>query len=82
MPNAKNMIPRIREIADEFESEDPTYSKLDENRFSLQVFILLINIAAAKYLVHNRIADVKIKIAPTPLLFISSPINFCLFLKL
>ena len=48
----------------------PTYDKPLENNPAFQLDTPLIKIAADKYLVHMKSADMKQKMEPTPLLFI------------
>ena len=48
----------------------PTYDKPSENNSDVQLDTPLIKIAADKYLVHSKSADIKQKTTPTPLLFI------------
>ena len=51
----------------------PTYSSPFLNREASFVSKLLINIAADMYFAETRIADIRQKIIPTPLLFVLDP---------
>lgn len=51
----------------------PTYSNPFLNREASFIAKLLINIAADMYFAETRIADIRQKIIPTPLLFVLDP---------
>lgn len=48
----------------------PTYSSPDLNSVASHEVTLLMNIAADMYFAETRIADIRQKITPTPLLFV------------
>lgn len=72
-PYPKNKIPIIIARMASIDRNGPTYSNPFLNREASFVAILLMNIAADIYFAETRIADIRQKITPTPLLFILDP---------
>ena len=72
-PYPKNKIPIIMARMASIDRNGPTYSKPVLNREASFVVTLLMNIAADMYFAETRIADIRQKITPTPLLFIIDP---------
>lgn len=69
-PYPKNKIPMIIAMMASIDRNGPTYSNPFLNREASFVVTLLMNIAADMYFAETRIADIRQKITPTPLLFI------------
>lgn len=69
-PYTKNKIPIINAIKEVTDKKGPTYANPDANNSSSHEVTLLIKIAADIYFADIKIADIKQKIAPIPLLFI------------
>ena len=69
-PYPKNKIPIIIARMASIDRNGPTYSNHFLNREASFVAILLMNIAADMYFAETRIADIRQKITPTPLLLI------------
>lgn len=60
-------------MMDSIDRNSPTYSSPFLNRKASFVAKSLMNIAADMYFAETRIADIRQKITPTPLLFILDP---------
>lgn len=69
-PYPKNKIPMIIARMASIDRNGPTYSSPDLNSVASHEVTLLMNIAADMYFAETRIADIRQKITPTPLLFI------------
>lgn len=68
-PYPKNKIPMIIARMASIDRNGPTYSSPFLNREASFIAKLLMNIAADMYFAETRIADIRQKITPTPLLF-------------
>ena len=69
-PYPKNKIPIIIARMASIDRNGPTYSSPDLNSVASHEVTLLMNIAADMYFAETRIADIRQKITPTPLLFV------------
>lgn len=68
-PYPKNKIPMIIARMASIDRNGPTYYSPFLNREASFIAKLLMNIAADMYFAETRIADIRQKITPTPLLF-------------